>query len=218
MAKKHGYYNTTSVFDEAIRSVRTNIQFSDIDNKKRVIAMTSSKPSEGKTTVLYSIAKSFAENGNSVALLDFDLRMPKVGKVAGIETNMGLTNVITGKVELDRALIKDQYEENLFVMLSGPVPPNPAEILASNHVKELIEELSKRFDYVFLDTPPVGLFTDASIVSTYCDGVIFAIKSNDTKKEEVSHALENLNKVKGKVLGAVLTFADLSEYTYKGYY
>lgn len=180
--------------------------------------MTSSKPSEGKTTVLYSIAKSFAENGNSVVLLDLDLRMPKVGKVAGIETNMGLTNVITGKVELDRALIRDQYEENLFVLLSGPVPPNPAEILASNHVKELIEELSQRFDYVFLDTPPVGLFTDASIVSTYCDGVIFAIKSNDTKKEEVSHALENLNKVKGKVLGAVLTFADLSESTYKGYY
>lgn len=218
MAKKHGYYRTSSVFDEAIRSVRTNIQFSDIDDKKRVIAMTSSKPSEGKTTVLYSIAKSFAENGNSVVLLDFDLRMPKVGKVAGIETNMGITNVITGKVELDRALIKDQNEDNLFVLLSGPVPPNPAEILASNHVKELIKELSQRFDYVFLDTPPVGLFTDASIVSTYCDGVIFAIKANDTKKEEVSHALENLKKVNGKVLGAVLTFADLKESTYKGYY
>lgn len=217
MAKKHSYYNS-SLYDEAIRSVRTNIQFSDIDHKNKIIAMTSSKPSEGKTTVVYKLAQSFAENGERVVLLDFDLRAPKVGVVAGIDNNVGLTNVITGKLELDRALYRDKGQENLFLLLSGPTPPNPAEILASNHIKDLVNELSQSFDYVFIDTPPVGLFTDASIVSTFCDGMIFAIKSNDTKKEEIARALDNLKKVNAKVIGAVLTFADVKEFNYKGYY
>ncbi|WP_296126799.1 CpsD/CapB family tyrosine-protein kinase [uncultured Anaerococcus sp.] len=217
MAKKHSYYNS-SLYDEAIRSVRTNIQFADIDHKNKIIAMTSSKPSEGKTTVVYKLAQSFAENGERVVLLDFDLRAPKVGVVAGIDNNVGLTNVITGKLELDRALYRDKGQENLFLLLSGPTPPNPAEILASNHIKDLVNELSQSFDYVFIDTPPVGLFTDASIVSTFCDGMIFAIKSNDTKKEEIARALDNLKKVNAKVIGAVLTFADVKEFNYKGYY
>lgn len=217
MAKKHSYYNS-SLYDEAIRSVRTNIQFSDIDHKNKIIAMTSSKPSEGKTTVVYKLAQSFAENGERVVLLDFDLRAPKLGVVAGIDNNVGLTNVITGKLELDRALYRDKGQENLFILLSGPTPPNPAEILASNHIKDLVNELSQSFDYVFIDTPPVGLFTDASIVSTFCDGMIFAIKSNDTKKEEISRALDNLKKVNAKVIGAILTFADVKEFNYKGYY
>lgn len=217
MAKKHYYYNS-SLYDEAIRSVRTNIQFADIDHKNKIIAMTSSKPSEGKTTVVYKLAQSFAENGERVVLLDFDLRAPKVGVVAGIDNNVGLTNVITGKLELDRALYRDKGQENLFLLLSGPTPPNPAEILASNHIKDLVNELSQSFDYVFIDTPPVGLFTDASIVSTFCDGMIFSIKSNDTKKEEIARALDNLKKVNAKVIGAVLTFADVKEFNYKGYY
>lgn len=211
-------YYTSSIYEESIRSIRTNIEFSDIDNKKKTIAVTSSKPSEGKTTLIYNLAKSFAQNGESVVVVDFDLRMPKLGEVAGIETNMGITNVITGKVELDRTLIKDQYEDNLTVLLSGPTPPNPAEILASDHVKALIERLKEKFDYVFLDTPPVGLFTDASIVSTMSDGVVFVIRSNDTKKEEVDFALDKLRKVDAKILGAVLTFADLKSSSYKGYY
>lgn len=217
MAKKHSYYNS-SLYDEAIRSVRTNIQFADIDHKNKIIAMTSSKPSEGKTTVVYKLAQSFAENGERVVLMDFDLRAPKVGVVAGIDNNVGLTNVITGKLELDRALYRDKGQENLFLLLSGPTPPNPAEILASNHIKDLVNELSQSFDYVFIDTPPVGLFTDASIVSTFCDGMIFAIKSNDTKKEEIARAIDNLKKVNAKVIGAVLTFADVKEFNYKGYY
>ena len=217
MAKKHDYYSA-SIYEEAIRSVRTNIQFSNIDKENRIIAITSSKPSEGKSTVIYNLAKSFAENGERVVILDFDLRAPKLNLVAGVESNVGLTNVITGKVPIERALIRDPDEENLYILLSGPVPPNPAEIIASNHVKNLIDDLSNSFDYVFIDTPPVGLFTDASIVSTYCDGMVFAIKSNDTKKEDVAKALDNLKKVNAKVLGAVLTFADVKKFNYKGYY
>ena len=113
---------------------------------------------------------------------------------------------------------QDPSEENLHILLSGPVPPNPAEIMASDHVKSVVNDLSNMFDYVFIDTPPVGLFTDASIVSTYCDGIVFAIRSNKTKKEEVAKALDNLKKVNAKVLGAVLTFADVKEFNYKGYY
>ena len=217
MAKKHNYYSA-SIFEEAIRSVRTNIQFSNIDKENRIIAITSSKPSEGKSTVIYNLAKSFAENGERTVILDFDLRAPKLNVVSGVESNVGLTNVITGKVAIDRALIKDETEDNLHILLSGPVPPNPAEILASDHVKSVVGDLSNMFDYVFIDTPPVGLFTDSAIVSTYCDGIVFAIKSNDTKREEVAKALDNLKKVNAKVLGAVLTFADVKKFNYKGYY
>ena len=218
MAKKKNNYYNASIYKEAIRSVRTNIQFSNIDKENRIIAITSSKPSEGKSTVIYNLAKSFAENGEKVVILDFDLRAPKLNVVSGVESNVGLTNVITGKVPIERALIRDRDEENLYILLSGPVPPNPAEILASNQVRNLIEDLSDMFDYVFIDTPPVGLFTDASIVSTYCDGMVFAIKSNDTKKEDVAKALDNLKKVNAKILGAVLTFADVKKFNYKGYY
>ena len=218
MAKKKNNYYNASIYEEAIRSVRTNIQFSNIDKENRIIAITSSKPSEGKSTVIYNLAKSFAENGEKVVILDFDLRAPKLNVVSGVESNVGLTNVITGKVPIERALIKDPSEGNLHILLSGPVPPNPAEILASNHVRNLIEDLSDMFDYVFIDTPPVGLFTDSSIVSTYCDGIVFAIKSNDTKREEVAKALDNLKKVNAKILGAVLTFADVKKFNYKGYY
>ncbi len=218
MAEKHGYYKTTSIFNEAIRSVRTNIQFSDIDNNKRVIAMTSSKPSEGKTTVLYSIAKSFAENGDKVILLDCDLRKPSISTISGVENNLGLTNFLTGKVYLADAISTDDEQENLDLMLTGPIPPNPAEVLASNAFKSLVEELSSAYDYIFIDTPPVGLFTDASVVSTLSDGVIFTIKSNDTKREDISVALDNLNKVNAHILGTVLTHVPMKKKKYGNYY
>lgn len=206
------------MYDEAIRSVRTNIQFSSLDKKNKIISVTSTKPAEGKSTVIYKLAKSFADNGDKVILLDCDLRSPSISEIAGINDNVGITNYLTGKVNIQRAINKDREQSNLDMIFTGPVPPNPAEILASNTFKEFVEDLSKEYDYVFIDTPPVGLFTDASLVSTISDGVIFVIKSSDTKREDIALALENLKKVDAHILGAVLTHMPMKEKKYGKYY
>lgn len=214
---RNNYYSA-SMYDEAIRSVRTNIQFSSLDKKNKVISITSTKPAEGKSTVIYKLAKSFADNGDKVILLDCDLRSPSISEIAGINDNVGITNYLTGKVNIQRAINKDREQSNLDMIFTGPVPPNPAEILASNTFKEFVEDLSKEYDYVFIDTPPVGLFTDASLVSTISDGVIFVIKSSDAKREDIALALENLKKVDAHILGAVLTHMPMKEKKYGNYY
>lgn len=217
MTSKNNYYSA-SMYDEAIRSVRTNIQFSSLDKKNKVISITSAKPAEGKSTVIYKLAKSFADNGDKVILLDCDLRSPSISEIAGINDNVGITNYLTGKVNIQRAINKDREQSNLDMIFTGPVPPNPAEMLASDTFREFIEDLSKEYDYVFIDTPPVGLFTDASLVSTISDGVIFVIKSSDTKKEDIALAIENLKKVDAHILGAVLTHMPMKDKKYGNYY
>lgn len=215
--KKNNYYNS-SMYDEAIRSIRTNIQFSGIDKKNRIISITSTKPAEGKSTVIYNLAKSFAENGDRVILLDCDLRSPSLGEIVGIEDNIGVTNYLTGKVDLSRIIYESTDIDNFDLILTGPVPPNPSEMLASTAFKNLIDYLSNEYDYVFIDTPPVGLFTDASIISALSDGVIFTIKSNDTKREDISLALDNLKKVDANILGTVLTHVPMKKKKYGNYY
>ena len=218
MAKKNYGYYSSSMYDEAIRSVRTNIQFSGVDKKNKVISITSAKPAEGKSTIIYNWAKSFAENGDKVILLDCDLRKPTIPLISGVDNNIGLTNYLTGKVDYSRIINTDPDQENFDMIFTGPIPPNPAEILASKAYKNLVEQLSDIYDYVFIDTPPAGLFTDASIVSTLCDGVIFAIKYSDTKREEIVQALDNLKKVDANILGTVLTHVPMKHKKYGNYY
>lgn len=217
MNNKKGYYKS-SVYQESIRSLRTNIEFTNIDNDNKAIVITSAKSGEGKSNIIYDLAKAFAQNDNSVVLVDCDLRNPQIGKISGYGGNLGLTNVVTGKIDINDALKNDKNEEKLFLLTSGPVPPNPAELLASNKVKKIIDTLKFNFDYVFIDSPPVGFFTDAAILSQLADGVIFAIKSNETKVVEVESAIDNLKKVEANILGAILTFADVKYSKYRNYY
>ena len=218
MAKKNKNYYNSSMYDEAIRSVRTNIQFSGVDKENKIISVTSTKPAEGKSTVLYNLAKSFAENGDKVILLDCDLRNPSIDEIAGVNFNLGITNYLTGKADINDVIIKDREQSNLDLVLTGPIPPNPSEMLASKIFANLIKNLAETYDYVFLDTPPVGLFTDASIVSTLSDGMIYVVKSSDTKREEIAQALENLKRVDANILGMVLTHAHLKKSKYGKYY
>lgn len=218
MSKKNYGYYSSSMYEEAIRSVRTNIQFSGIDKKNKIISITSTKPAEGKSTVIYNLAKSFAESGDRVILLDCDLRKPTIPIISGVDNNIGLTNYLTGKVDYARIINTDPDQENFDMIFTGPIPPNPAEILASTAYKNLVNQLADIYDYVFIDTPPAGLFTDASIVSTLCDGVIFAIKASDTKREEISQALGNLDKVNAHILGTVLTHVPMKNKKYGNYY
>ena len=151
-------------------------------------------------------------------MLDCDLRKPTIPIISGVDNNIGLTNYLTGKVDYSRIINTDPDQENFDMIFTGPIPPNPAEILASTAYKNLVNQLADIYDYVFIDTPPVGLFTDASIVSTLCDGVIFAIKASDTKREDISQALGNLEKVNAHILGTVLTHVPMKNKKYGNYY
>lgn len=217
MKEKNKYLDNSSFYDESIYSIKTNLKYNNSYKKLKVIGMTSSKPNEGKSNILYDIAKSFASDGLKVAILDFDLRMPKLNKLLKLEKNIGLTEFFYDKADLDQILLEDKNQENLWILLSGQVPENPTEILDSAKTKKLVENLSEKFDYIFINTPPVDLLADGSIISTYCDGIILSIKYNDTRKEELDKAIINLQKVDANIIGLVMTHANIDKNIYKGY-
>lgn len=217
MKEKNKYLDNSSLYDESIYSIKTNLKYNNSYKKLKVIGMTSSKPNEGKSNILYDIAKSFASDGLKVAILDFDLRMPKLNKLLKLEKNIGLTEFFYDKADIDQILLKDKNQENLWILLSGQVPENPTEILDSAKIKKLVENLSEKFDYIFINTPPVDLLADSSIISTYCDGIILSIKYNDTRKEELDKAIINLQKVDANIIGLIMTHANIDKNIYKGY-
>ena len=217
MAKKNNY-SASSIYDEAIRTLRTNILFSDIDQKLKKIVITSSLPDEGKSSIAMQLSRSLAQNGSKVILLGCDLRNPSIGQYIENDENYGITNVLMRRMELDNAIIADELEPNLSILLSGPIPPNPSELISSNAMKNLIKELEEKYDYVIIDTPPVGIITDAAILSTISDGVLLVVKSESTKKDIIKNAIENINRVNGKILGTVLTHVKTKGGHYGGYY
>ena len=217
MKEKNKYLDNSSFYDESIYSIKTNLKYNNSYKKLKVIGMTSSKPNEGKSNILYDIAKSFASDGLKVAILDFDLRMPKLNKLLKLEKNIGLTEFFYDKADLDQILLEDKNQENLWILLSGQVPENPTEILDSTKTKKLVENLSEKFDYIFINTPPVDLLADGSIISTYCDGIILSIKYNDTRKEELDKAIINLQKVDANIIGLIMKHANIDKNIYKGY-
>lgn len=216
MAKKNNY--TTTAYDESIRTLRTNILFSNVDKDIKKIVVTSSVPDEGKTTVSIDLARSLASSGSRVVLIDLDLRNPSVKNMTSQENNIGVTTVIMKKATLSDASTQDTEQENLDIISSGPIPPNPTELIASDSMKSLLDELSNNYDYVIIDTPPVGILTDAAIISTLSDGVLLVIKSGSTKKEMVKKAIDNIEKVNGNILGAIMTFVNVKNSQYGNYY
>ena len=217
MKERNGYLNNSSFYDESIYSIKTNLKYKKEYKNCKIIGITSSKPNEENTKALYDIAKSFANDGLKVALLDFDLRMPKLDKLLKLDKNIGLTDYFYEKEGIDEILIKDKNQENLSILLSGQKPNNPTEILDSSKVKDLIKHLSEEFDYIFINIPSVDLLADGSIVSTYCDGIIITVKYNNTKKDELNKAIMNLKNVEANILGIIMNHAKIDKNFYKGY-
>jgi capsular exopolysaccharide synthesis family protein len=189
---------------EAYRQIRTNLQFVDIDNPPRVVAFTSSLPAEGKTTTVCNLAIALARAGKKVAIVDADLRRPRIAENLGLEGGAGLTTVLIGRARLDQVL-QPWGAEGVTVLASGPVPPNPSELLSSRHMADLLAELSQRFDYVLLDTPPLLPVTDAALLAGGYDGVLVIVRHGRTSRSQVRAAMAALNAVSANVLGAVLT-------------
>jgi non-specific protein-tyrosine kinase len=187
---------------ENFRQLRANLQFANVDLHPRVIAVTSSIPEEGKTTVAINLASTLAEAGFSVCLVDADLRRPMVAKVLGLVSPVGLTSVLIQQIALNDAL--QHAGSTLYVLASGPTPPNPSEVLASSYVRDVIRSLLESVDYVVLDTAPLLPVADGSEVAALADGTLLVARHGVTTDTNVQRATQALQRVDAKLIGVVL--------------
>ena len=205
-----------SIAAESYRTLRTNIQYSSFDKEYRVIVVTSSEPGEGKSTTSGNLALSMAQGDKRVILIDCDLRKPSLHKKFKLSNLVGLSDVMVGKADLATAVHK--YNKNLVILTSGKIPPNPAEMLSSKAMGNLLETLKQSFDYIILDTPPVQAVTDSQILSTKADGTILVVRAERTKKDSVQNAINLLKKVNANIIGTVLNGVEASRNKYYYYY
>lgn len=194
---------------EALRHIRTNLQFIDVDEPVKAVVMTSSLPGEGKTTTACNLAITLAQAGTKVVIVDADLRRPRVGELLGVESAVGLTSVLIGHAGLDEAL-QPWGRDGMAVLASGTLPPNPSELLSSQHMANLLDELKRRFDIVLIDAPPVLPVTDAAVLASRCDGVMVLVRHGKTTRNQVRAVTDALKAVSARLLGTVMTMTPKS--------
>lgn len=206
---------------EAYRILRTNIRYSNIDRKLKTIVLTSTGPMEGKTTTAVNLAATFANMGSRVLLIDSDLRKPKVHEFFLLTNKKGLTNLIASHRDYKEYVVTCDIP-NLDLLTSGIIPPNPSEILSSNSMKQFIQKVSEEYDIVFIDAPPVGIVTDAAIISTYVDGTILVANSGHVEIGAIKQTKGLLEQVNANIVGVVLNKLEKSDgenrYGYQYYY
>ncbi len=210
-----------SVAAEAIRSIRTNLVFMSVEQPLRTLLVTSPSPQEGKTTLAVNLAVAIAQSGKRVVLVDTDLRRPRIHHVFGLSNERGVSTVLVGEVELERT-IQQTAEPGLFVVSSGPVPPNPSELLHSGGFQEFVDALAERFDIVVFDSPPVNIVTDAAVVAAQVDGVVTIAYAHRTTRDALRMAVRRIHEVGARFFGVVFNGADKRSgsygYGYGGYY
>ncbi|MCF2132044.1 CpsD/CapB family tyrosine-protein kinase [Priestia filamentosa] len=195
--------NPKSPIAEQFRTIRTNIEFSNIDADLRTIVVTSSSPAEGKSTITANLAVVFAQQGKRVLVIDSDLRKPTTHYTFQIENHIGLSNVLTKQTTLE-GTVQTTNQENLWALTSGPIPPNPSELLGSRSMISLLEKAKREYDIIILDSPPVLAVTDAQILSNLTDGVVLVVSSGKTQINSAKKTKELLESAKAKILGVVL--------------
>lgn len=213
------FRDSRSPIAEAYRAFRTSLLLASASSPK-VMVITSTFAREGKTTTSVNLATVLAQMGKPVLLVDADLRRPRIQKVFRDKLNLGLVNYLAANISIDD-VIQPTEVPNLSVILSGPTPPNPSELLASDRMKHLIEEMRGRFAYVIFDSPPVMAVTDAIVLSSKADGVVLTVHGGNTPRDLVQRAAEKLRQSNIPVLGALLNNLDLQQYGYtykKNYY
>lgn len=206
-------FNTVETF----KSIRTNIRFSLPKSEGgKVICVTSSAPGEGKTTTVINLAITHAQMGAKVLLVDCDLRKSTVHKYLQIKRHEGVTDILCGFTDFDSAVRKN-VRPNLDILTAGEVPPNPAELLETDTYTELIEQLKTKYDYIFIDTPPTTIVTDAILVTRHCTGTVVVVKENITTFDLLDETMSTLKKASAKVIGVIMLGVNQKGKKY-GYY
>ncbi|EON73378.1 CpsD/CapB family tyrosine-protein kinase [Lysinibacillus sphaericus] len=210
--------NSHSIVSEQFRTVRTNITFSMPDKDIKTILVTSATPGEGKSTNVANLGVVFAQEGKRIVIVDADLRKPTMHYTFLLQNAKGLSNLLTRQLSVIE-VVNSTDIPNLFVLTSGPIPPNPAELLASKKLDSLMEELKKEFDIIIFDAPPILSVTDAQILSNKCDGTLLIVNSGAVENTSVIKAKASLESSQANILGVVLNNYKLprSQY-YEEYY
>lgn len=203
---------------ESYRALRTSLLLSSLGAPPKVIMVTSALPQEGKTTTSINCAVVLAQKGVRVLLIDADLRRPSIHKTLGMGPRSGLSNVLTGSTTLDQAIARTPVLPNLFILPAGTPPPNPAELLASSNMRDLLTQLREQYDHIVVDTPPSLSVTDAVVLSPRADAVVLVIRSGQTTKQSLRRARDIFAQVNAKVIGVLLNAVDLTSPDYYYYY
>jgi capsular exopolysaccharide synthesis family protein len=206
-----------SPISEAYRTLRTNLDFASLDRALKTLVVTSAGVGEGKSTTLANLAVVSAQAGRKVVLVDADLRRPTLHQIFGLGNETGLTTVMVDDTILADPPLQQTGVEGLSVLTSGPLPPNPAELMGSRRMEEVVAALAERADQVFFDTPPVVAVTDAAVLSTKVDGVLLVISAGKTRREYARTAVQRLEQIKARLVGTVLTNVQMGA-GFKGYY
>jgi capsular exopolysaccharide synthesis family protein len=208
-----------SAIAEAFRELRTNLQFLEVDDPPRVLVVTSSVPGEGKSTTAINIALALAEAEHNVVIVDGDMRRPSLAAYLDLIGSVGLSTTVTGRASLDEALQETRFP-GLTALTSGPLPPNPSELLGSLATKKVLSELRGRFEYVIVDSSPLLAVTDPAILAAESDGALMIARFAKTKRAQLAHAVGNLTNVEARMLGAVFTMTPTrgnASYNYRYY-
>lgn len=208
------HYDSRSPVSEAYRAIRTNLQFAGAGKQLKTLVFTSAVPSEGKSTTVANLAIVMGQDDKHILLIDCDMRKPVIHRRFGL-LNRGLSNCFAEDLPLKEVIQADVFP-NLDVVTSGPVPPNPAELLGSKKMKALLQEAAETYDYVFLDMPPVLAVTDAALMSSQVDGTVLVIGSGDISPDEGKQAQSVLEKVHANILGVILN--KVPQHHKSGYY
>jgi capsular exopolysaccharide synthesis family protein len=212
-----------SPISEAFRTLRTNIKFSSLDKPIKVLLVTSPIPEAGKSSISINLALTMAQDKYKVILVDSDLRKPTIHKIFQQDNKTGLTNILVEDKKIKEVMRKmSDVDPNLYFIPSGPIPPNPSELLGSNRMKELLTELQEQADFIIFDSPPVIAVTDALVLATQVDGVVLVLDFGEVTRDAAKQTKELLEKVKANILGVVLNKIDMEKegqyYPYYYYY
>lgn len=218
MPRKKKASSDALVVQNAAKTLLANIRFASVDRPVKSIVLTSSVPNEGKSTVAYNLAQAIASSGKRTLLVECDMRRRSLADMVGARARHGIYAVLSGQVELDEALVATSHR-NLFFLDSEPHIPNPADILSSQRFRKLVAQMESDFDYVVIDTPPVGTFVDAAIIATLADATALVVRERFVKRAELQNAYDQLKKADANVIGVIMNMceAESSEYFYAYY-
>ena len=218
MPRKKKASSDALVVQNAAKTLLANIRFASVDRPVKSIVLTSSVPNEGKSTVAYNLAQAIASSGKRTLIVECDMRRRSLADMVGARARHGIYAVLSGQVELDEALVATSHR-NLFFLDSEPHIPNPADILSSQRFRKLVAQMESDFEYVVIDTPPVGTFVDAAIIATLADATALVVRERFVKRAELQNAYDQLKKADANVIGVIMNMceAESSEYYYAYY-